>query len=212
MLLSINYPRHADLFTLRLLAFLLRRHRDNPNAVREALSTPLIVKRGGQESTSLFKLGLNGETLCLDSIPSGGGNSKPDVTAYWPDHGAPLPRFEFKALQSRSRRKGIQTCFSSEMKPWPEAAKHFFEQSASLSPKILKISCVSETDQQSIVWGYGTNMVHLSSSSSNLSLLFNGYTQLFREMVMGKVNCQGSMEHIALLADEGLNQGIAWPC
>ena len=55
-------------------------------------------------------------------------------------------------------------------------------------------------------------MVHLSSSSSNLSLLFNGYTQLFREMVMGKVNCQGSMEHIALLADEGLTQGIAWPC
>ena len=25
---------------------------------------------------------------------------------------------------------------------------------------------------------------------------------------MGKVNCQGSMEHIALLADEGLNQGL----
>lgn len=211
-MLSINYPRHADLFTLRLLAFLLRRHQDNPNAVREALSNPLIVKRGGQERESMFEVCLGDERLSLGPLSSQGGKSKADVTVYWPDHGAPLPRFEFKALQPRSRKKTIQTCFCAEMKPWPEAAKHFFEQSASLSPKTLKIACVSETDQQSIVWGYGTSMVHLSSSSANLSLLFNGYTQLFREMVMGKINCQGSMEHIALLADEGLNQGIAWPC
>ena len=211
-MLSINYPRQADLFSLRLLAFLSRRHQDNPNAVREALTGSLIIKRGGQENESTFGLCLNDATLSLDSLSSRGGNPKADVTVYWPDHGASLPRFEFKALKPRSRKKAIRTCFSAEMKPWPEAAKDFFEQSASLSPKTLKIACVSETDQQSIVWGYGTNMVHLSSSSSNLSLLFNGYTQLFREMVMGKINCQGSMEHIALLADEGLNQGIAWPC
>ena len=211
-MLSINYPKQTDLFSLRLLAFLLRRYQDNPNAVREALSNPLIVKRGGQERESMFKLGLEGETLSLGSLSYRHRKPKADVTIYWPDHGAALPRFEFKALQPRSRKKAVQTCFCAEMKPWPEAAKHFFEQSASLSPKTLKIACVSETDQQSIVWGYGTNMVHLSSSSANLSLLFNGYTQLFREMVMGKVNCQGSMEHIALLADEGLNQGIAWPC
>ena len=211
-MLSINYPRQADLFSLRLLAFLSRRHQDNPNAVREALTDPLIVKRGGQENELVFELCLTDTTLSLGSLSSGARRSKADVIVYWPDHGAALPRFEFKALQPRSRKKAIQACFSAEMKPWPEAAKHFFEQSTSLSPKTLKIACVSETDQQSIVWGYGTNMVHLSSSSSNLSLLFNGYTQLFREMVMGKVNCQGSMEHIALLADEGLTQGIAWPC
>ncbi len=211
-MLSINYPKHADFFTLRLLAFLSRRYQDNPNAVREALTNPLIVKRGGQEKGFMFEICLKDESLSLGWLSSREGKSKADVTVYWPDHGAPLPRFEFKALQPLSRKKAIRTCCSAEMKPWPEAAKHFFEQSASLSPKTLKISCVSETDQQSIVWGYGTNMVHLSSSSYNLSLLFNGYTQLFREMVMGKLNCQGSMEHIALLADEGLNQGIAWPC
>ena len=211
-MLSINYPKHADFFTLRLLAFLSRRYQDNPSAVREALTNPLIVKRGGHEKEFMFELCLKDESLSLGWLSSREGKSKADVTVYWPDHGAPLPRFEFKALQPRSRKKAIRTCCSAEMKPWPEAAKHFFEQSASLSPKTLKISCVSETDQQSIVWGYGTNMIHLSSSSSNLSLLFNGYTQLFREMVMGKLNCQGSMEHIALLADEGLNQGIAWPC
>ena len=210
-MLSINYPRQADLFSLRLLAFLSRRHQDNPNAVREALTNSLIIKRGGQGNESVFELCLDDATLSLGSLSSRARKSKADVTVHWPDRGA-LPRFEFEAFQPRSRRKGIRACFSAEMKPWPEAAKHFFEQSASLSPKTLKIACVSETDQQSIVWGYGTNMVHLSSSSSNLSLLFNGYTQLFREMVMGKVNCQGSMEHIALLADEGLNQGIAWPC
>ena len=211
-MLSINYPKHADFFTLRLLAFLSRRYQDNPNAVREALTNPLIVKRGGQEKGFMFEICLKDDSLSLGWLSSREGKSKADVTVSWPDPGAPLPRFEFKALQPRSRKKAIRTCCSAEMKPWPEAAKHFFEQSASLSPKTLKISCVSETDQQSIVWGYGTNMVHLSSSSYNLSLLFNGYTQLFREMVMGKLNCQGSMEHIALLADEGLNQGIAWPC
>jgi hypothetical protein len=31
-------------------------------------------------------------------------------------------------------------------------------------------------------------------------------------MVTGQLNCQGSMENIAHLADEGLKQWIAWPC
>ena len=53
---------------LASFGFLLRRYQDNPNAVREALSNPLIVKRGGQERESMFKLGLEGETLSLGSL------------------------------------------------------------------------------------------------------------------------------------------------
>ena len=159
----------------------------------------------------MFELCLNDETLSLGSLSSEKGSQKLTSLSIGQIM-APPPSLRIQSVATTIAKKAVQTCFCAEMKPWPEAAKHFFEQSASLSPKTLKIACVSETDQQSIVWGYGTNMVHLSSSSSNRSLLFNGYTQLFREMVMGKVNCQGSMEHIALLADEGLNQGIAWPC
>ena len=105
-MLSINYPSHADLFTLRLLAFLLRRHQDNPNAVREALHNPLIVKRGGQERESMFELRLNDETLSLGSLSSREGKSKADVTVYWPDHGSPPPSLRIQSVATTIAQKG----------------------------------------------------------------------------------------------------------
>jgi len=204
--LLIQLPPKPCLTVLKLAAFIQRRYRLDPSAVSEAIEPLVVIK---MNDGHLLSLSLREQTLIIEPA----GRHSPDLHVQLSPFSDAPPQFLWPwrtGLSTRGQR--LKRCFTSQLIPWPTAARTFLDQATSFNAQSFQLICTDPRDGQTLIWGYGPSALSIEGEEERLALFFNGYTQLFREMVTGQLNCQGSMENIANLADEGLKQWIAWPC
>ena len=203
--LLIRLPPQSDAATLQLAAFVRRRQKQDPHAVSAAFERPVIVQ---QNNAHRLRLTLAAQSLTIETSQDG----PVDLHTHWTPFAYSPPRFSWPVRTRLSPYgKKLRRCFSETLTPWPIAARTFRDQATCFSAQSFQLACTSH-DGETLIWGYGPSVINMRGHSERLTLFFNGYTQLFRDMVTGQLNCQGSMQNIAELADEGLRQWIAWPC
>jgi hypothetical protein len=88
---------------------------------------------------------------------------------------------------------------------WSDEAKKFWDMTHSIPRMPKAIKFISTDQSQDLVLGQGEPELEISGTASNLSSLLSGSSVLVSDLLGGKLQIRGSLEHMTILSEVTFN-------
>jgi hypothetical protein len=88
---------------------------------------------------------------------------------------------------------------------WSDDAKIFWDITHSISRMPRAIKFISTDESRDLTLGHGEPEIEISGTASNLSSLLSGSSVLVSDLLGGKLQIKGSLEHMTILSEVTLN-------
>ncbi len=125
-----------------------------------------------------------------------------------PFKGSP-PEFSIRSGWRKPFLKAkLRALLTPHLKPWPVAAAELFDRSSQTKNSDMTISILSKDTLEQHVWGQGSEKVSIIASKKTLTHLFNGLSMLIDDILKGRIQCQASMQNIALITDATIDHWL----
>jgi hypothetical protein len=88
---------------------------------------------------------------------------------------------------------------------WSDEAKNFWDMTHAIPRMPKAIKFISTDQSRDLTLGHGEPELEISGTASNLSSLLSGSSVLVSDLLGGKLQIRGSLEHMAILSEVTFN-------